>query len=171
MNDSTSKGRAEPSTLADVGEAIKRESREIAGEAKASAHRMVCDQRDALADYVAALADAATHGADDLSTSGYPRSAAAVKRTADEVGGFAERLQQRDPGELWEDVEDFARDHPALVFGAGFALAFGITRFLKSGPVNETTAGPAADESVAGVTGHASPMAHGPAAAPAGSAD
>jgi len=55
-----------------------------------------------------------------------------VARTADEVGGFAGRLRGREPGELFADIEDFARDHPALVFGAGFAVAFGVTRFFKS---------------------------------------
>src|SRR3546814_18065892 len=35
----------------------------------------------------------------------------------------------------------FAREHPVVVFGAGFALAFGLARFLKSGRADE-----AADE-------------------------
>jgi hypothetical protein len=78
------------------------------------------------------LADAAKRGADELESSGYAGSAAAVKRTAGEVGGLVERLQRREPGEFWEDIEDFARDHPAVMFGAGFALAFGFTRFMKS---------------------------------------
>jgi hypothetical protein len=132
MSESSSKVSSDPSTLEEVGAAIKREGQHVAGEAKAAAQRMASDQRDALADYVAALADAASRGAEDLKDSGYPRSASAVSRTAEEVGGFAERLQAREPGELWDDVEDFARDHPALVFGAGFAVAFGIGRFLKS---------------------------------------
>jgi hypothetical protein len=132
MSESASRERKDPSTLEDVGETIKRESREIAGEAKNAAYRMACDQRDALADYVSALADAAKRGADELESSGYAGSAAAVKRTAGEVGGLVERLQRREPGEFWEDIEDFARDHPAVMFGAGFALAFGFTRFMKS---------------------------------------
>jgi hypothetical protein len=132
MSESSSKESRDPSALEEVGAAIKREGQHVAGEARAAAQRMASDQRDVLADYVAALADAASRGAEDLKDSGYPRSAAAVSRTAEEVGGFAERLHAREPGELWNDVEDFARDHPALVFGAGFAVAFGIGRFLKS---------------------------------------
>jgi hypothetical protein len=132
MTESSSKERAETSALEDVGAAIKRESRQVAGEARAAAQKMASDQRDALADYVSALAEAANRGADDLESKGYERSASTVARTAEEVGGFARRLQEREPGELWEDVEGFAREHPALVFGAGFALAFGVTRFLKS---------------------------------------
>lgn len=128
----TSAGGSEASPLQEAGEALKREGRQVAGEAKAAVRKVARDQRNALADYVAALADAVSHGAEDLEAAGYGRSAATVARTADEVGGFAKRLQGRDPGDLWHDVEDFAREHPALVFGAGFAIAFGAARFLKS---------------------------------------
>lgn len=170
MTDSSSEERAEASALEDVGAAIKREGRQVAGEARAAAQKMACEQRDALADYVSALADAANRGADDLDAKGYGRSASTVARTADEVEGFARRLQQREPGELWDDVEDFARDHPALVFGAGFALAFGVTRFLKSGlesdDTDESGDGPVSAE---GRASTASPAATGSAVT--GSAD
>lgn len=128
----TSAAESGASALQEAGNALKREGRQVAGEAKAAARKVARDQRDALADYVSALADAVSHGAEDLEAAGYGRSAATVARTADEVGGFAKRLQGRDPGDLWHDVEDFAREHPALVFGAGFAIAFGAARFLKS---------------------------------------
>lgn len=134
MSDSPTQDRLEASALDEVGAVIKRESREIAGEARTTAYRVARDQRDAVAAYVSALAQAALRGADDLEGSGYPRSAATVKRTAGEVGGFADRLQRREPDLLWADVEGFARDHPGLTFGTGFVLAFGLTRFLASAP-------------------------------------
>ncbi|MGF1594834.1 MAG: hypothetical protein ACFCUW_16250 [Kiloniellaceae bacterium] len=132
MTDSSSTERADPSVFEEVGAALKREGRQAAEEARTAAERLARDQRDALADYVAALASAGDRGAEDLEASGYPGSAAAVSRTAGEVEDFAGRLRARAPGELWADVEDFARDHPGLVFAGGFALAFGLTRFLKS---------------------------------------
>ena len=141
MTDSASKERADSAALQEVGATMKHGGQQISDEARSAAHRMACDQRDVLADYVAALADAAGRGAEDLRASGYGRSADTVKRTADEVGAFAARLQRREPGELWGDVEDFARDHPALAFGAGFALAFGVTRFLKNPAETRTDGG------------------------------
>lgn len=138
MTDSTSRDHPDASALSEAGAAIKRESRALGGEAKAAAGKLACGQRDALADYIAALADAANSAADDLQAAGYGRSAAPVRRTADQVGGLAEELQQRDPGDLWRNAESFARDHPAVVFGAGMAIAFGVTRFLKSSPPGET---------------------------------
>jgi hypothetical protein len=132
MTNITSNEATDSSALQDVGAALKREGRQVASEAKAAAQKMAAGQRDALADYVAALAEAAALGAETLEEAGYGRSASTVARTADEVGGFAKRLQDREPGELWNDIEDFAREHPALVFGASFAAAFGITRFIKS---------------------------------------
>ena len=122
---------------ADAGRAglkdkVRSEGRELAGEAKSSAARIAGSQRDAVSGYISALARAAAAGGESLDSSGYPRSAATVVHTAGEVDNFARRLQTREPGEIWHDVEDFARKHPALVFGAGFAVAFGVTRFLKS---------------------------------------
>lgn len=136
MSESAPRER-DASVREDVGAAIKREGREIAGEARSAAHRLARDQRDAVAGFVSAVVGAATRGAEELEESGFSRSATAVRRTADEVDSLAHRLQQRDPGELWNDVEDFAREHPVVVFGAGFALAFGLARFLKSGRADE----------------------------------
>lgn len=137
MSESSPRERSDHSVLKDAGAAIKRESRELAGEARSAAYRAACEQRDALAGFVSALAEAANSSAESLENSGYGRSAAAVRRTAGEVGGLAERFQRRDPDELWADVEDFARDHPVVLFGASFALAFGLTRFLKSGTAEQ----------------------------------
>jgi len=137
MSESSPRERSERSVLEDAGAALKRESREIVGEARSAAYRAACERRDAFAGYVSALADAANSGAESLEGSGYERSAAAVRRTAGEVSGLVERFQHREPDDLWSDVEDFARDHPVVVFGASFALAFGLTRFLKSGAPEE----------------------------------
>lgn len=134
MSASTPENRPDSSITGQAGAAIKREARDVGREAKAAAEEVARTQRDALADYVAALADAANAAADDLQAAGYGQSAAPVRRTADQVGGFAHRLQQSDVRELWRDAEDVAREHPALVFGAGMALAFGVIRFLRSSP-------------------------------------
>jgi len=98
---------------------------------------MARDQRDAVADYVSALAGAASRGAEDLENAGYGKSAAVVMRTAGEIESLAQQLQGREPDVLWGEVEDFARDHPWAVFGAGFALAFGLSRFLRSEPTSD----------------------------------
>lgn len=153
MSESTSRERPDSSALSEAGAAIKRESRALGGEAKAAADKLACSQRDALADYVAALADAANSAADDLQAAGYGHSAAPLRRTADEVGGFAEKLQQREPGELWRDAESFARDHPAVVFGAGLVIAFGVTRFLKSSSPAAAEQGESSDESASHAAG------------------
>ncbi|HMA13600.1 MAG: hypothetical protein ACM35H_15820 [Bacteroidota bacterium] len=131
--------RSDPSTFEEVGAAIKREGRELAGEAKSAAQRMARDQRDAVADYASALAGAASRGAEELENAGYGKSAAVVQRAAGEVESLAQQLQQREPEALWGEVEDFTRNHPWMVFGASFALAFGISRFLRSEPEAEAT--------------------------------
>lgn len=131
--------RSDSSTLGEVGAAIKREGRELADEAKTTAQRMARDQRDAVASFVSALAGAAGRGAEELEQAGYGKSAAVISRAAGEVESLAQQLQQREPEALWAEVEDFTREHPWLVFGAGFALAFGLSRFLRSEPSHETS--------------------------------
>jgi hypothetical protein len=137
MSERSPRESSDASTQEGVGAALKRESRELAGEAKSAAYRAARERRDAVAGFVSALKGAADRGAEELEESGFGRSAAALRRTAGEVGGLAERLQQREPVELWDDVESFAREHPVLVFGASFALAFGLARVLKSGIPDE----------------------------------
>lgn len=140
MTDSPPNERREASALDEFGAVMKREGRELAGEARSTAYRVARDQRDTLAGYISAVAQAALRGADELEGSGFSRSAASVKRTASEIGGLADRLQGREPDDLWLDVEDFARDHPGLTFGAGFLVAFGVMRFLRSAPETEEAA-------------------------------
>jgi hypothetical protein len=129
--------RASNKDSADAGKAglkdkVRSEGRVLAGEAKSSAARIAGRQRDAVSGYISALAMAAAAGGETLDASGYPRSGATMLHTADEVDNFARHLETREPGEIWHDVENFARKHPVLVFGTGFAVAFGVTRFLKS---------------------------------------
>lgn len=144
MSDRSPRERSDASALQQAAAAAKREGREIAGEARSAAERAAREQRDVVAGFVSALVGAASRGAEELEESGFSRSAAAVRRTAGEVGGLAGRLQERDPAELWGDIEDFAREHPVMVFGAGFALAFGLARFLKSGRSDEAGGYPTA---------------------------
>lgn len=151
--------RSDPSTFGEVGAAIKREGRELAGEAKSAAQRMARDQRDAVANYASALAGAAGRGAEELENAGYGKSAAMVLRAAGEVENLAQQLQQRDPEALWGEVEDFARDHPWMVFTAGFALAFGLSRFLRSEPEAYASAGGVTESQATGTSAPPPPRA------------
>lgn len=132
MSESAAKTASATDGAPGLKEKIRSEGRHFAGEARSQASTIAGNQRDALSNYLAALANAAVVGGEDLDGAGYARSAATVVHTAGEVDDFARRLRDRQPSEIWKEVEDFAQAHPVLVFSASFALAFGVTRFLKS---------------------------------------
>src|SRR5918911_4028667 len=55
-----------------------------------------------------------------------------VEKAAQQVERLSSYLQNRDVGEVIDEVEDFARRQPALFLGGAFALGLLGARFLKS---------------------------------------
>lgn len=51
-------------------------------------------------------------------------------RTAAEGTHQASRWRRRNPGEIWEHAEDYARRQPALAFAGAMTAGFPLTRFL-----------------------------------------
>ncbi len=53
-------------------------------------------------------------------------------RVAEQVDRFAQQLRHKDVNELISDVEDMARQQPAIFLGGAFAAGLLLARFLKS---------------------------------------
>src|SRR5918911_4191915 len=66
-----------------------------------------------------------------------------VEKAAQQVERLSSYLQNRDVGEVIDEVEDFARRQPALFLGGAFALGLLGARFLKSSRRGEAGAGEA----------------------------
>lgn len=66
------------------------------------------------------------HEQDQGSVGGY------AEQAADQVERLSGYLRDRDPDRLLGDVEDFARERPAVFLGGAFLLAAAAARFLKS---------------------------------------
>lgn len=64
-----------------------------------------------------------------------------VQQAADRVEGLAHYLENRDVGEILDEVEDFARRQPPVFLGAAFALGVLGARFLKSSRRNLVSRG------------------------------
>jgi hypothetical protein len=58
--------------------------------------------------------------------------AAYADRAVDQIQLFADRVRDKDPAEMVQDVERFARRNPTAFVGAAFLLGLGLARFLKS---------------------------------------
>ena len=111
---------------------VKVKGKEMIVDAKATALNEADARKANVADYAQAVAAAINSGADELKGQGREKSAKYVSGAADSVSGFAERVSNRSAAELLGDVEDFARERPALFFGATVIAGFALARFLKS---------------------------------------
>ena len=61
-----------------------------------------------------------------------PVVAKSVHDAASRIEGAADSLQKQSPGELLSGVNRFAREQPALFFGAAVVAGLAASRFLKS---------------------------------------
>ena len=67
-----------------------------------------------------------------------------VNMASDQLRGMADRLRERRPGELADDLARFARERPALFVGGAFLIGLGLARVLKSAPASRSEAQSAA---------------------------
>lgn len=62
-----------------------------------------------------------------------PQFSPVARRAAQAVGSFATTLRERDPEELYEDVNNFVRKSPGVALGIAAALGFVAVRLIKAG--------------------------------------
>jgi hypothetical protein len=55
-----------------------------------------------------------------------------VNQAADRIDSFARTLENKDLGEIVDNVQSFARRHPALFVGGAFAIGIIAARFMLS---------------------------------------
>lgn len=55
-----------------------------------------------------------------------------VSAAGDQIQLLADRLRDRQPGELVDELSRFARERPAVFLGGAFVLGLGVARLLKS---------------------------------------
>jgi hypothetical protein len=99
--------------------------------AKAEAHRIASQQKNAGADRLGEVAGA-VHGAARSLETGMPQMASYVHDAAARLEGAAETLRQRNVDDLMGEITRFARSQPVLFFGGAMLAGFALTRFLKS---------------------------------------
>jgi hypothetical protein len=111
-----------------VASELKQEASRIAG----AAEEAVAGKKNIAAEYVEAVAVAIDRGAQELEQKGRSESASLAHRAADQLEGLAKQITSRQPRELFDDFQSFARRQPALCFGIAALAGFGLVRFLKS---------------------------------------
>lgn len=107
---------------------FKQGAREFAGVAKEAVER----RKNAAAEYIEAVAVAFDCGARELQQKGQSETASLARTASGQLEAVARRMTTRQPRELLDDLQAFARRQPALCFGIAALAGFGLVRFLKS---------------------------------------
>jgi hypothetical protein len=121
-------------TARDVKRSVAEEGRRLADDAVEQAESAAKEQQTAAASYMKSLSSAIEDGSRTLNQRGYSSSAVVATRAASDIDELASALAEKSPRDLLREVETFARDRPAVFFGAALLTGFGISRFLKSAP-------------------------------------
>lgn len=104
---------------------------EVADQARRAAASQADQQKDRVVQGIHSVADALRLGSENLPER-EREYASYVTRVADQVDRASSYLERRDVRELSNEVESFARQHPAAFLGGAFALGVLGARFLKS---------------------------------------
>jgi hypothetical protein len=115
---------------------IRDEAQQQAGRALDSAREQVASrvagQKDRAAEGLSTVAQALRQTGNQLREQDQQGLTDYIDRAASQVERFSSYLQNNHVGQLVDDVEDFARQQPALFLGGAFVLGLLGARFLKS---------------------------------------
>jgi len=118
----------------------RRQARDLVGEARQQVRGQASTQQQQAADRIRSLADELREMAEKSGQSGL--AAELAQQASDRAYGFASWLEQREPGDLIEEVRAYARRRPGtFLFGAALAgvVAGRLTRGLAGGQQRKDT--------------------------------
>jgi hypothetical protein len=119
-------------TARDQAAGLKDAAAGIGSKATDKVNNIISDQRSASADYVKGFAQAVHRAAGEFEQD-IPQASRWIRGVAGQIDSVADAVREREPRELLNDVQHFARRQPALFFGGAMLLGFAALRFLKSG--------------------------------------
>ncbi len=113
---------------ADGGSSV---SERVFGGIKQNVTSRVDEQKNRAADGLGGIANVIRHAGNEL-RSDNEALAAYVDRASDQLRRFADDIRRKGVGDMFDDVQDFARRRPALFIGGALLVGLGLARFLKS---------------------------------------
>jgi len=116
-----------------VRDQVVDQARNTIREARDRAGSSLADSRRQAADQIGSVAGAFHRTGAHLREEHQERFAGLADSFADQVDQVARYLRDADARRLARDVEQMARERPAVVYGAAFAVGLLAARFLKSG--------------------------------------
>jgi hypothetical protein len=127
----TSGARAQ---IREVKDQVVGEAKNSFRQARDSAASSLTQSRQQAAERVGGLASAIRSTSDHLRSENQPRVADLTESLAEQAERLSSYLRDRDFGAFQADLQNFARQRPAIAIGAALALGMLAARFFKSSP-------------------------------------
>ena len=103
----------------------------VMDQVKQQASTRVNEQKARAAEGLGSVASAIRQASEHLRSENQTLATYADK-AVDQIQLFADRMRDKDPGEMVRDAERFARRNPTAFIGGAFILGLALARFLKS---------------------------------------
>lgn len=117
---------------AEVGDRVKQQAKQAADKIKERSCGFLDEQKGRVAVEIQTYSAAARRAAERLEGESDTNLSQYVSTAADRLDQLGSRIQERDLGELVDDVEDIARRRPEIFFGGMFVAGLAVARFLKA---------------------------------------
>jgi hypothetical protein len=105
---------------------------EAAGLGKQQGQSMLKAQKQRVASELRAYSSAARRAASRLEEESDLHLSRYVSGAAERLDALSRQVEQRDFGEMWDDLESMARRRPEIYFGGMFVAGLAVARFLKA---------------------------------------
>lgn len=137
MSDAGNGGTGTREQIRQVRDQVVDQAKSTLREARDRAGSSLDDGRRQAADQIGNIAGAFHRTGEQLRNDQQERIAGLADSFAGQVDQVARYLREADLRTIGRDVERLARERPAVVFGAAFAVGLLAARFLKSGGSSE----------------------------------
>ena len=124
----------------DVGGAageLRSDAQQLTSKAADRIHSEVDARKGSAADQAKSVSNALQTTAGQLDESAPTWLKSAFQQGADQIQRFAETIEQKDSRQIAKEVQNFARERPALFLGACAAAGFAAARIFKAGGEEE----------------------------------
>lgn len=126
-------------TVDNVTDQAKQQASQIADQARQQVSSQLTSQKTRAADSLGSVAQALRQTGQQLRDQDQGPMPQYVERAADQIERLSGYLQNKDIGQLVDDVERYARRQPGLFLGGAFVLGLLGARFLKSSSPNASS--------------------------------
>ena len=116
----------------EAGERVKEKAKEAGDKVKEQGRTFLNEQKERVGSEIETYSAAARRAAERLESESDTNLSSYVSSAADQLDRLATRVQERDLGELIDDVEEMARRRPEVFYGGMFVAGLVAARFLKA---------------------------------------